>query len=209
MEESAVRATKALYYNAKEAVAVKFADRIGELDDALAEYSVFCSTPSDEANMSTTNKAVEPTAEQTAALATARTEGEAAGSKAGVTAERTRFKAIMALPEAKGHEAQAQYVALETDMTVDQAKGFLAGLPAVAAPAAPAETKPAATATEPAADSAAPTPFDNANEGGTGVKPGAAPTNSAEAASAEPILNLAAQVGIPGLRSSRKERATA
>jgi capsid assembly protease len=40
-----------------------------------------------------------------------------------------RIKAILALPEAKGREAQAQHIALETDLTIDQAKGLLASAP--------------------------------------------------------------------------------
>lgn len=44
-------------------------------------------------------------------------------------ASKSRIKAILALPEAKGRNAQAQHIALETDLTVEQAKGVLASSP--------------------------------------------------------------------------------
>lgn len=43
--------------------------------------------------------------------------------------QRARIKVILALDEAKGREKQANYLALETEMTVDQAKGVLAASP--------------------------------------------------------------------------------
>lgn len=76
-----------------------------------------------------------PKAEHDTAVAKARDEGKASG----VTAERSRIGAILALDEAKGREASAQHLALNTDLTADAAKGVLAGLqPAAAVPDAPA-----------------------------------------------------------------------
>lgn len=91
-----------------------------------------------------------PKAEHDTAVAKARDEGKAAG----VTAERQRIGAILALDEAKGREASAQHLALNTDLSADAAKGVLAGLqPAAAAPAAPSEpAAPAAPAVQRSAD---------------------------------------------------------
>lgn len=47
--------------------------------------------------------------------------------------ERARVAAILALDEAKGREASAQHLALNTDTTADAARGILSGLPRGAA----------------------------------------------------------------------------
>jgi ClpP class serine protease len=67
-------------------------------------------------------------------------EPEASGPKgakpAAALTGKGRIKAILALPEAKGREALAQEIALETDLTVTQAKGMLAKSPKTSALAA-------------------------------------------------------------------------
>jgi len=78
-------------------------------------------------------------AEHDAAVAAARTEGHAAGEKAGATAERTRIQAILNLPEAKGREASAMHLAFTTDLSAETAKGVLSGL--AVAPEADKEPK--------------------------------------------------------------------
>lgn len=50
-----------------------------------------------------------------------------------IKAERNRFAAILALPEAKGREVLAVTLATTTDMTVDQIKAALAAAPAAVA----------------------------------------------------------------------------
>jgi hypothetical protein len=79
-------------------------------------------------------------------LAQAKAEGIAAGReagmqaakteglKAGVTAERERITAILALEESKGREAQAQHIALKTQASVEDAQGILAASPVAVAP---------------------------------------------------------------------------
>jgi ATP-dependent Clp protease protease subunit len=60
------------------------------------------------------------------------TEARKRGANPSATANgKGRIKAILSLPEAKGREAQAQHIALETDLTVEQAKGMLAAAPKV------------------------------------------------------------------------------
>lgn len=67
----------------------------------------------------------------------ARAEGRADGVKEGVKAERTRIQSIVSSDEAKGREASARHIAFNTDMSVDDAKGVLAGLAAAPVAAAP------------------------------------------------------------------------
>lgn len=59
-------------------------------------------------------------------------EGKALGVAEGSKAERGRVGAIFGLEEAKGRESSAQHVALNSDMSADQAKSFLAGIPKTA-----------------------------------------------------------------------------
>ena len=59
--------------------------------------------------------------------------GIADGRKVGANEERERIRAILSHDEAKGREATAQHLALNTDMTVDAAVGVLAGVPKAAA----------------------------------------------------------------------------
>lgn len=68
----------------------------------------------------------------------ARAEGRADGVKEGAKTERSRIQSIVGLDEAKGREPSAQHLAFNTDMSVDDAKGVLAGL--TAAPAAAAHS---------------------------------------------------------------------
>jgi hypothetical protein len=58
-----------------------------------------------------------------------------AATASAITAERERIKAITALDESKGRESASLHVALNTGMSVDEAKGFLAGLPTTASSA--------------------------------------------------------------------------
>lgn len=64
------------------------------------------------------------------------TEGKTIAAKeasaSGAKAERDRIAGILSCDEAKGREASAQHLALNTDMTIDAAKGALAGIAAVA-----------------------------------------------------------------------------
>jgi len=63
------------------------------------------------------------------AAAAAQAKAEADAKAAGAAGDRGRIKAILALDEAKGREAQAQTIALETDLSVDQAKAVLTASP--------------------------------------------------------------------------------
>lgn len=132
IEEEAVRATEALCFTATEALSNGLADAIGPLDDSLASFEAEMSTAQEEDTMSTETK--DNSAANEAAVNAAREEGRIAGLTEGATGERQRINAIKALDEAKARPATADNVAMNTDMTVEQAKAFLAAQPEEAAP---------------------------------------------------------------------------
>lgn len=130
LEESAIRETEAQCFTATEAKSNGLADAIGPLDDALASFEADLSPETENETMSTQdNSAATDAAAATAALDAARAEGIAAGRTEGATAERGRITAIEACDEAKNRPAAARNVAMNTDMTIEQAKAFLAGMP--------------------------------------------------------------------------------
>lgn len=122
MDEAAVRATEALCFSATEAVSNGLADEIGTLDDAVSAFAADVITETEDETMIT------PEAHE-AAVAAARADGEANGRKAGDAEAKARIGAIVGGAEAKGREAQAAHLALETDMSAEAATKFLATLP--------------------------------------------------------------------------------
>lgn len=131
--EDAVRDTQALCYDATDSLEVGFADRIGALDDETARFAQELNNVEHE-HMTTQNQTPDVAANEAAANA-ARAEGRTEGA----AAERGRIVAILGSEEAKTRPAAAMAAALETDMSADTAKAFLAKLPeekaAVPAPA--------------------------------------------------------------------------
>jgi signal peptide peptidase SppA len=142
----AIRATGARVFRGQAAVEAGLADRIATLDEILK-------SPTARARASTGTRGVQmsgqtenqpapdagiPRAEHEAALTAARTEAKAEGvsegHKLGATAERTRLKGIMSLDEAKAAPAAALALALDTEVTADQAKAVLAAQPAPTKP---------------------------------------------------------------------------
>lgn len=126
LSEQEVRDTEALTFTAPEAVSNGLADKIGSLDDAVAAFAADLSSDEGEEQMSAQkdNTAVDQAVHE-AAVATARTEGEAAGR----SAERSRIVAIIGGDVGKERPTAALAAALETDMTADQANAFLGKLP--------------------------------------------------------------------------------
>jgi signal peptide peptidase SppA len=148
LDEKAIRATQARTFMGEEAVAAGLVDAVGTFEEVLAELSAAPagrSSPSRSNGASMSDHTPTPGANAgftQADLDTARAEGHAAGhaaglaegSKAGAAAERERIGAILGCEEAKGREASASHLALSTDLSLDAAKGVLAGLqPASAA----------------------------------------------------------------------------
>ena len=123
LDEQVVRDTKALTYSAEEAVSLGFAHEIRAFDEALAAFSGGLSPTAGEETMSTP--------EQAAALAQADLDAaRAEGRKEGATAERERIQGIMGCDEAKTRRALANHLSLNTELSVDSAKGILAASPA-------------------------------------------------------------------------------
>lgn len=145
IEEEAVRATEALTFSAEEAVSIGFADDVKAIDEALAGFSGFSATPGEIVMSDDTIKQQEAAQVDEAALESARAEGRTEGA----TAERERIQAILGCDEAKTRSALANHLAMNTDQSVESAKGILAASP---------EDKPA----EP--EKAAKTPFEEAME---------------------------------------------
>lgn len=147
------RATEADVYIGQEAIDAGLADRMGSLDEVLAELSrpVRASGKSKTKGVTMEREDLNNSASATAIQA-ARIEGEAAGKtvghaagliegkKLGATEERDRISAIMALPEAEKRQGSARKMALDPAcLSAETVKGVLAGLPEENAPAAVAE----------------------------------------------------------------------
>lgn len=138
MDESDVRETKALTFDAQDSLTRGFADRIGALDEEMIVFGNEMIVTEDE-EMTITPEQME------AAVSTARAEGSAegmqVGMKAGAEAERTRVSTILGSPEAQARPAAAQMM-IDLAVPADKAAEQLAKLPEekAAAPAAPAES---------------------------------------------------------------------
>lgn len=143
MEEQAIRDTEALTFTATQALSNGLADFIGPLDDALSAFADDLSSSEGDEEMSTQDKA----AVDQAALDAARAEGRSDAENANATAvadarkaERARVAGITGCEEAKGRETLASHIAMNTEMSVDDAKAMLAAAPLTA----PAAAKPEA-----------------------------------------------------------------
>jgi signal peptide peptidase SppA len=121
MDAKAVRDTEALTFTAEEATSNGLADEIGALDDAIAAFAADLSNQEDtKMTAAIRSMANSPTRDQPSA-------NVAEANRA--RAELKRVAEIMALPESATRQSSARTTALETDMTVEQAKAFLARLP--------------------------------------------------------------------------------
>lgn len=145
MDEQAVRDTEALTFTAQEALSNGLADKIGALDDSLAEFAADLSE-GDETMSEKDKSAADQAAIDTAraeGVEQGKAEGLAQGKTEGAAAERTRINAILGSEEGKARPIAAHAAALDTDMTVEQATAFLAKLPAEEPAAkAPSDDKP-------------------------------------------------------------------
>lgn len=191
LDEQAIRDMEAATFSATEALSNGLADQIGPLDDALAAYAADLSSNEGDEQMSTQDTAAETQAAIDAAVAQANAkaaETQAAAVAAAVAAEKQRVAGITALEEAKGREALANHIAMNTSMSVEDAKAMLA-----AAPAAAAATE---TPTEPATD-----PLNTAMDqtgGGAGVAPDGGKSDTEAKEDGSEDLALAAAVGLKG-----------
>lgn len=131
MDAQAVHDTQAAIYRAEEALDLGLIDAIEtpvaavqafftELSGSLSEEDETMSTQTNEPG------ATQVTPEQ---IAQATAAGTAAGVSQGRTDERARISAIMSCDEAADRADFAKHLALNTDMSVDVAKGVLAAAP--------------------------------------------------------------------------------
>lgn len=158
MEESEVRDTEALTFDAQDSIDRGFADRIGSLDEEMVIFQQEVAEQ-EETTMTTKNEngagaasANSITQEQhDAAVATARAEAY----DEGVAAERKRRDDIMGSDEAKDRPIAAS-AAVDAGMTVEAAKVMLAKLPVEKADEA---------SSEPAPQPKGKSPFEQAMEG--------------------------------------------
>lgn len=125
VDEQVIRDTEALTYSADEALALGLVHEITPIDDALAAFSGSRTNPVGEVVM---DKPTEKTVAQ-ADLDAARAEG----MKAGAQAERERIQGILGCAEAEGRRDLAFHLSMNTDQSVEVAKGILAAAPAATA----------------------------------------------------------------------------
>ena len=138
----AVRATEAQIYQGGAAISVGFADRVSSEADELSRLFAQAqsgasarhySTPHGGAAMSGPNQSaagdLAPAPIDPAQLAAAEAAAHAEGVAAGITAERERIGGILRCEAAAGRAEMAATLALDTDMTVEQAGKVLAAAP--------------------------------------------------------------------------------
>ncbi|MDN2578931.1 S49 family peptidase [Aquibium sp. ELW1220] len=134
MTDHDVRATEARTYLGQDAIDVGLADRIATLDAVLAELSkpargatstrrgFAMSKPTETAPMAIAGISQ---ADHDAAVEVARAEG----MRAGQTEATARIRSILGCEDAKGREAQAMVLALDTAMNAEDAAKVLAASP--------------------------------------------------------------------------------
>jgi ClpP class serine protease len=128
LDEKKVRDLKSYTYSAKEAVSNGLADEIGAFDDAVAAFVAELDPEQGDPKMTTKDTPAVDQAALDEGKAEGAAEGKTAGLKEGATAERTRISAIIASDEGKKRPVAAMSIAMDTDMTVEQAGVFLAKL---------------------------------------------------------------------------------
>ena len=136
-----VRATEARTFTGQDAIDRGLADRIATFEAILEELSTQARRAAIQrsgfAMSNSTTQAAAPQAENAgitqeahdAAVNAAMAEGE----RIGAAAERERIAGILGHEAAEGRDAQARAIALETDMTADQAAKVLAASPKASA----------------------------------------------------------------------------
>ncbi|MGH9929510.1 MAG: S49 family peptidase, partial [Pyrinomonadaceae bacterium] len=122
ISEDDIRATEAATFGAEEAIELGLAHKISSHDDTLAALvGGYTKDETEDTFMGT--KPEDTIAAITAADVEA---ARADGVKTGAQAERTRISAIIGCEEAKGRGQLANHIAMNTDMSAEDAKGILA-----------------------------------------------------------------------------------
>lgn len=139
MSADAIRATQAGMFTGQKAVDAGMADRVDSFANVVKTPRRFAATSSPRSGQVVQSQENQMTdAEKAAAdkaVAEARTaalaEGQAAGAKAGASAERARIEAILSHPEAEGRADSAKHLAFKTEMDAAAATSLLATMPKV------------------------------------------------------------------------------
>ncbi len=146
----AIRATEARTYLGSDAISQGLADNVASLDEVIATFAQPPSGASPQRKggpMTKTTQTEAPQGEASAfspadlqaAVDVARTEAHAAGVTAGKAEATERIKSILTAPESEGREAQALVLALETQMTAEDAAKVLTASPKASVPTTIAE----------------------------------------------------------------------
>lgn len=122
--EKDIRATEARTYSANEAMSLGLIDAVATPQAAVQAFlgELSGSTSSTRERKDTMSEATKPGVIQTAP-------DVSAAVAAALKADRARMAGIKSCEEAKGREALAEHLALNTDMSVDEAKAILAAAP--------------------------------------------------------------------------------
>jgi signal peptide peptidase SppA len=149
MTEQTIRATEARTYLGADAIDQGLADRMASLDEVIAALSQSPSGASSQRKGGPMSKTTQPSSadaatqktsteqdpvaitseDLNAAVETARAGAHAEGVATGKAEATARIKSILTAPETDGREAQALVLALETEMTVEDAAKVLAASP--------------------------------------------------------------------------------
>jgi len=128
--EEQVRKTEAGIFVGEEAIEAGLADRVASLGTILKNMqSARGATTRQMGEITMTTKNETPQAGATTENAAPSAEAIAAARAEGATAERGRIAAILTCEAADGREAQARAIALETEMTPEQASKVLEASP--------------------------------------------------------------------------------
>lgn len=139
MSEQSIRATEARTFIGQDAVDRGLADRIASLDEILNDLTSMAHGAATNRSffaMSKDAKAAAPQAENAGVFAEDRDAVVAAARLEGAKGERERIAAILNSEAAQGRGEQAAALALETDLTAEQAIKVLGASPKASAPAA-------------------------------------------------------------------------
>lgn len=184
MEVKKVRDTEARIYRADDALDIGFIDAIATPSEAVSAY---LSELSGSKTEDLKGNPMSAAAEVKKPDANAQTAADAR------VAERARIAGIQNCEEAKGREALANHLAMNTEMSVDEAKGILAASPsaAVAAPVASPAAPTAATVQN---------GFKEAMDGGQHPNVGPDTAGAAPGAEPEHMAIIRAQERATGMR---------
>ncbi|WOE76314.1 S49 family peptidase [Alterisphingorhabdus coralli] len=128
LNEQVVRDTEARIYSAAEALSLGLVSQVGPMDELLSSFEADNPQEQEQPTMSKENTDTSA-AENEAAVTEARAEGRKAGIAEGIAAERERQKTIRGCDAAKTRPIAAENVAMNTDMSAEDAEKFLANMP--------------------------------------------------------------------------------